>query len=195
MNHYYTNNPDIKSKEKKTFAIIKNQEYQFITDYGVFSKKGLDFGTRSLLEALPYERIDGEVLDIGCGYGPIGIVVKKMTNAKVDMLDINKRSLCLAHKNATLNQVTVNIFESNLYENVSKQYDYIITNPPIRVGKEILYQILRDAKKHLKNQGSLIFVIHKDQGAKTTAKNLEEQYQIRILKKNKGFYIIEALKY
>ena len=195
MNQYFTNNPNLKKEEKYTFAIIQNQEYQFVTDSGVFSKRGLDFGTRSLLETISYEQIKGQILDFGCGYGPIGIIIKKQTNAEVDMLDVNKRSIALARKNAKINQVNVNIFESNLYEKVSKQYDYIITNPPIRVGKEILYHILKGAYNYLKPNGILIFVIHKDQGAKGVAQELEKQYRIEILDKNKGFYVIKASKY
>lgn len=194
MNHYFINDPNLKSKEQLTFANVKNKEYKFITDNGVFSKKGLDFGTRSLLEALPYEKIKGDILDFGCGYGPIGIIIQKITNQSVDMLDINKRSMELAIKNAELNKVNVHIFESNLYEKVEKKYDFIITNPPIRVGKEILYQILNGAYDYLKPNGSLICVIHKDQGAKSVAKELENKYEVQILDKNKGFYIIEALK-
>jgi len=189
MSHYFTNDY-VESKEQTTKCIIKNTELTLITDNGVFSKKGLDFGTRTLLETL--DNITGQVLDFGCGYGPIGIYVKKTFETKVDAIDINERAVNLAKKNAKLNNTQINIFESNIYENVTKQYDYIITNPPIRVGKKILYQILFDAKKHLKKEGQLWLVIHKDQGAKTLAKDLEKEYKIEIKNKNKGFYIICA---
>ena len=189
MSHYFTNDY-VESNEQKTKCIIKNTELTFITDNGVFSKKGLDFGTRTLLETL--DNISGQVLDFGCGYGPIGIYVKKTFETEVDAIDINVRALKLAKKNAELNNTKINIFESNMYENITKQYDYIITNPPIRVGKKILYQILFDAKKHLKKEGQLWLVIHKDQGAKTLAKELEKEYKIEIKNKNKGFYIICA---
>ena len=75
MSHYFENDKKVQSEERKTKAIIKNKSFTFITDNGVFSKKGLDFGTRTLLEALP-DYIQGDVLDIGCGYGPIGIYLK-----------------------------------------------------------------------------------------------------------------------
>ncbi len=189
MSHYFTNDY-VESKEQKTKCIIKNTELTFITDNGVFSKKGLDFGTRTLLETL--DNISGQVLDFGCGYGPIGIYVKKAFETEVDAIDINVRAMNLAKKNAELNNTKINIFESNMYENITKQYDYIITNPPIRVGKKILYQILFDAKKYLKKEGQLWLVIHKDQGAKTLAKDLEKEYKIEIKNKNKGFYIICA---
>lgn len=192
MGHYFTNNKDLKSEPKELKVNIKDKEFIFISDNGVFSKKGLDFGTRTLLETLPIENISGEVLDFGCGYGPIGIFIAKTTGSAVDLIDVNKRSLELAKKNAIKNGVDVNIFESNIYENVDKKYDYIISNPPIRVGKEILYKILFDAKKYLKSDGELWIVINKDQGAKSVARDLEKEYEVSIVTKNKGFYIICA---
>lgn len=189
MSHYFTNDY-VESKEVKTKCIIKNTELTLITDNGVFSKKGLDFGTRTLLETI--EDIKGQVLDFGCGYGPIGIYLKKTFDVEVDAVDINERAMNLAKKNSELNKVDINIFESNIYENVKKKYDYIVTNPPIRVGKKILYQILFEAKEHLNKNGELWLVIHKDQGAKTLAKDLEKEYSVEIKNKNKGFYIICA---
>ncbi len=189
MSHYFTNDY-VESKETKTKCIIKNIELTLVTDNGVFSKKGLDFGTRSLLETI--DNIKGQVLDFGCGYGPIGIYLKKTYDVEVDAVDINERAMNLAKKNAELNKVNINIFESNIYENINKKYDYIVTNPPIRVGKKILYQILFEAKEYLKENGELWLVIHKDQGAKTLAKDLEKEYTVEIKNKNKGFYIICA---
>jgi 16S rRNA (guanine1207-N2)-methyltransferase len=152
----------------------------------------LDFGTRSLLESIDIKNISGEVLDFGCGYGPIGIYVASLTNSNVDMIDINERALNLARCNASINKVNVNIFESNIYSNITKKYDYIITNPPIRVGKKILYEILTGAKEHLKENGHLIFVINKDQGAKSTMKDMEKYYKVNLVSKNKGFFIIDC---
>jgi len=192
MSYYFDKNTNVESKENTTRAEIGGKYYTFKTDNNVFSKKGLDFGTRTLLEALPVEKINGDVLDFGCGYGPIGICVKSNTDANVDMVDINERALNLARTNAKLNNVDVNIFESNIYENIDKKYDYIISNPPIRVGKKILYKILFEAKKHLKDSGELWIVINKDQGAKSVAKDLEKEYIVTIVEKNKGFYIICA---
>lgn len=192
MSHYFTND-FIKSEEKIITCKIKDTQLKLTVDNGVFSKKGLDFGTRTLLENL--NEIEGDVLDFGCGYGPIGIYLAKTYNVNVDMLDINLRSLNLAKINAKINEVSVQIFESNIYENVVKKYDYIITNPPIRVGKKILYEILFEAKNYLKEKGELWLVIHKDQGAKSLAKDLEENYEVSIVKKNKGFFVIKTKKH
>ena len=189
MNHYFTDNTDLKHNICEKKVSINGHDFVFFTDNGVFSKNGLDFGTRSLLESLP-DYIHGDVLDFGCGYGPIGIYLKKIFNCNVDMIDINNRSIELAIKNALQNNVNVNVFNSNIYENVTKKYDFIITNPPIRVGKKILYQILFDAKDHLKDGGQIWLVINKDQGAKSLLKDLNKQYKAELVCKNKGFYII-----
>ena len=145
MTHYFENDPHLKSHEIKRKVIIHNHSFSFYTDDGVFSKRGLDFGTRTLLENLELSKIQGDVLDFGCGYGPIAIFLAKETSASIDAVDINKRSIALAKKNAILNQVVIDVWESDIYSNVSKKYDFIITNPPIRVGKKILYQILKDS--------------------------------------------------
>lgn len=190
MAHYFTNEY-VESKEIKTNAIINDTKITLITDNGVFAKKGIDFGTKLLLSNL--KEIKGDVLDFGCGYGPIGIYIKKEFDCNVDMIDINKRALNLAKKNAKENNVDVTIFESNIYENIRKKYNYIITNPPIRVGKKILYEILFKAKNHLIKKGELWLVIHKDQGAKTLVKDLQNHYEVNVIDKNKGFYIICAI--
>lgn len=191
MGHYFTNDEELKSKEMTHQVMIRNIDLSFITDHGVFSKKGLDFGTRTLLESIPIDLMYGKILDFGCGYGPIGIFLKKYNqDLDIHMIDINKRSLNLALKNAILNDVVVNIYESDMYQNVSETFDYIVTNPPIRVGKKILYEILKTAKEHLKKGGAIYFVIHKDQGAKSVMKDMENEYEVSLVAKNKGFYVI-----
>lgn len=191
LEHYYTKETNVKSEIKKIKVRIKNTELEFFTDNGVFSKKGLDFGTRSLLESVP-DKITGNILDIGCGYGPIGIYVAKTNDCVVTMADINRRGLLLTEKNCKHNNVSCNIVQSDMYENIHDMYDYIITNPPIRIGKEKLMFLLFEAKKHLKPDGQLWLVINKNQGAKSLAKALEKEYLVQIVNKNKGFYIILA---
>ena len=193
MSHYFTNDINLKHNIDKKNVVINGKEFTFFTDNGVFSKKGLDFGTRTLLESLPND-LKGDILDFGCGYGPIGIYLKKVYDCNIDMLDVNERSANLAKKNAELNDVEVNIFLSDIYSNVNKKYDYIVTNPPIRVGKQILYKILFDAKDYLKEKGKIYLVINKDQGAKSLMKDLAKSYKVSLVNKNKGFFIICAEK-
>ena len=194
MSYYFDKQTDVESKENTTRAEIGGILFTFKTDNNVFSKRGLDFGTRTLLESIDINNISGNILDFGCGYGPIGIYISKLTNSIVDMVDINERAISLARKNAIINNVNVNIFTSNIYDNITKKYDYIITNPPIRVGKKILYEILIGAKKYLSRDGHLIFVINKDQGAKSVMRDLEEYYELKLINKNKGFFIIDCKK-
>ena len=193
MGHYFTN--EKLEHDKKIIKVkIKDTDFDFYTDNGVFSKKGMDFGTRTLLENLDYENMHGKILDFGCGYGSIGIVVSKITNLEVDMLDINKRSIELARENSKLNKVKTNIFESNIYENVTNKYDYIISNPPIRVGNEILHKILFEAQEYLNENGQLWIVVNKDQGAKSLVEKLKKYYNVNIITKNKGFFVILCSK-
>ena len=192
MAFYFDSKPDAKSNEKMIKCEINGRLYNFYTDNNVFSKKYLDFGTRTLLESIDITEIEGDVLDIGCGYGPIGIYIKSSCECNVDMVDINERALSLAKKNAELNRVEANIFLSDIYSNVDKKYDFIITNPPIRVGKKILYEILFGAKNYLNDDGVLYLVINKDQGAKSLKKSLDKCYNVTTLKKNKGFYVFKC---
>lgn len=194
MSHYFTND-EIKSNEKIYVTKINDIELKFYTDNGVFSKNKLDLGTRTLLENLEIDRFRGKILDFGCGIGPIGIYLSLKTKEKIDMIDINKRSISLAIKNSKLNNANTNIFESNIYEKINKKYDFIVSNPPIRVGNKVLYKILFEAKEHLNENGELWIVINKDQGAKTITKKLEQFYDVTIVEKNKGFYVIKAVNH
>lgn len=171
-------------------VIINDEHFKFITDRNTFSKSGLDFGTRSLLENLDLKSIKGDILDLGCGWGPIGIYIKKLTESNVFMSDVNIKALNLSKKNAQINKVDVNVIESNSFENINNKFDYIITNPPIRIGKDKLYEILNSSLNHLKENGKLYFVINKNQGAKSTIKDFSKNYKVEVIKKNKGFFII-----
>ena len=108
------------------------------------------------------------------------------------MVDINKRAIHLCEMNIKDNKVNAKAFESNVYDNVKDKYDVIVTNPPIRAGKKIVLEILARAKEFLNIDGELWFVIRKDQGAKSIAKELENTYNLEIIEKSKGFYIFRA---
>ena len=193
MTHYFTND-NIESNIKKILVKVRDKTFSFYTDNGVFSKRGLDFGSRSLIESILDLDIHGNVLDIGCGYGVIGIILSSFFHGNYDLVDVNKRVIHLAKMNVSLNKVSgVNVFCSDVYSGVSKKYNFIVTNPPIRVGKEILYKFLFEAKDYLVSGGSLIFVINKDQGAKSVIKDLSLIGNVSILKKNKGFFVIKCI--
>ena len=190
MDHYFTNNQNLKSDIKTLKYSYKNYEFNFLSDNGVFSKNHLDYGSRLLLETFLSCTFESKsVLDLGCGYGLIGIVIAKILSTNVTLCDVNKRALHLAKRNLDENKVSCNIIESNIYENIKEKYDVIITNPPIKAGKKVVLDFLVNAKEHLSAGGSLWYVMRKDQGAKSIAKILEEYYEVKNIKKDKGFYI------
>lgn len=189
----YFSNEKLKSNRKQYDTQVLGHHFSFYTDNGVFCKDYLDFGTRVLLENLPFSELGESVLDIGCGYGVIGIVISKIVGCSVDMIDVNLRAIHLAKMNAKENGVdNVHIFESNCYKNVEKKYTSIITNPPIRAGKKVVYEIVFGAKDHLLEDGKLFLVIRKDQGAKSLINDLQKLYNVEVLKRDKGFFVIKC---
>ena len=192
MGQYFTNE-NLPSNVKSTFCVVKGHKFTFLTDNGVFSKDGLDFGSRLLLESIPLDEVGAKVLDMGCGSGTIGIIINKLTNHDIDMVDVNLRAMHLARRNAKENGCSnINIFESNCYQNITSKYNTIITNPPIRAGKKIVYEILMSAKKYLEQDGNLFLVIRKEQGAKSIISDLEKEYNVEILEKKKGFFVLKC---
>lgn len=194
MGQYFTNEKLV-SNIKKVNCIVRGQKFTFNTDNGVFSKDGLDFGSRLLLESIPLEEVGGKILDLGCGYGAIGIVLERLTGCLADMVDVNLRALHLAKMNAEINGCkNTNIFESNVYSNISGKYNSIITNPPIRAGKSVVYDMLLGANDYLEEDGHLFLVIRKQQGAKSLIRDLSLKYVVDVLKKEKGYFILKCSK-
>ena len=192
----YFDNVNLKSNIEKYKTRIFDKEFCFNTDNGVFSKSKLDFGTRCLLENLPLEEIKGEILEVGCGYGVIPIILTRIVDKieSFDAVDVNKRALHLAEMNKKENFAPkVNFFLSDCYKNINKKYDVIISNPPIRAGKNIVYEIVMNARNYLKEDGKLFIVINKDQGAKSLYKDLEKVYKCELINKKKGFWIIKCI--
>ena len=191
----YFDNDNLPSKKVKTECFVLGNKFVFYTDNGVFSKDGLDFGSRLLLESIPLEEVGGKILDMGCGYGVIGIIINRLTSSNVDMVDVNLRAIHLAEINIKENGCKdINVFESSTYSNINNKYSSIITNPPIRAGKKIVYDIVMNAINYLEDNGKLFLVIRKEQGAKSLIRDLEKIYSVVLLNKKKGFYIIKCLK-
>lgn len=190
----YFNNENLPSNVKEHQCFVLGSKFSFLTDNGVFSKDGLDFGSRLLLETIPLEEVGGKILDMGCGYGVFGIVLNKVTGAHVDMVDVNRRALHLSERNIALNHCSdIRAFESFTYSNITDKYTSIVTNPPIRAGKKVVYDIVMNAKDHLEENGKLFLVIRKEQGAKSLLVDLEKTYnKVNVLEKSKGFFIIEC---
>ena len=193
MGQYFTNDNSIPSKLVKTRAVVLNNSFIFYTDNGVFSKDGLDFGSRLLLENIPLTEIGESLLDVGCGYGVFGIILNKILGVKVTMCDVNRRALHLAEKNIKENKCSdCSVIESNCYQNINSKYSTIITNPPIRAGKKVVYEILEGAKDYLLPGGRLFFVVRKEQGAKSIISDMQIIYNVEVLERKKGFFIIKC---
>ncbi|MCI5701846.1 MAG: methyltransferase [Erysipelotrichaceae bacterium] len=190
MGHYFVNDDNLKSEIREFKINFLNQDFVFKTDNGVFSKGELDYGTYLLLTTVLNLDIKGKVLDLGCGYGAIGVVISKLKNTKVTMVDVNKRAVHLSKMNVSDNKCDCLVINSDGYLNVSDKFDYIITNPPIRVGKTKLYELMIDSKNYLNENGVIYLVIRKEQGAKSFIKDMSEYYNVNVLEKSKGFYII-----
>lgn len=194
MNQYFENNKNLKSDINKINAKVKDTSFIFFTDNGVFNKKGLDYGTRLLLENLNLSN-KNKFLDVGCGCGPIGIyIAMQNNNYTVDMIDVNERAIHLCNMAKKENNINnINIFKSDAYENINSKYDLIISNPPIHAGKKKVYEIIENARNYLNENGELLIVIRKDQGAKSLMNDFKDIYDFEVLKKDKGFYIIKSL--
>ena len=195
MSHYFINDENVKHNKKIIEVKCCDTTIKVYTDNGVFSKEHLDYGTRLLLTNFLKESKEGKTLDLGCGYGIIGITISLESNMKVDLVDINDRALELTKENIKLNNIeNARCWKSNIYENIKDKYNYIITNPPIRAGKETLKKFLFEGKDYLEDNGELWFVMRKDHGVKTMIKELEMEYKTEIIDKSKGFYIVKLKK-
>ena len=197
--HYYSNKPQVESKPQRWQFTLLGHTFSFETDTGVFSKNEVDFGSRVLIDAFEIPPIDGVLVDVGCGYGPIGLSLAKAYSERVVyMVDINERAVALSKKNAEVNGIqNVRIFESDGLSSLTDdvQVAVILTNPPIRAGKETIFRFYEEAYTKLNVSGELWVVIQKKQGAPSTVKKLEEMFsQVDIVDKEKGYWIIRAKK-
>lgn len=201
MSHYYDEQPDVASDIQTFDYHYDDQSITLQTDAGVFSKGKIDFGSDLLVRTFLKQNPPGPVktiADVGCGYGPIGLMIAKMEpHNHVDMLDVNLRALKLARHNAKSNRIdNVSIIESDGFDQVDdQQYDYVLTNPPIRAGKETVHRIFEEAHHHLKKNGVLYVVIQKKQGMPSAKEKMRALFDnVEVLEKSKGYYILRSSK-
>ncbi|MGI2329594.1 class I SAM-dependent methyltransferase [Planococcus sp. YIM B11945] len=196
--HYYSKNPQTTSNPREWSYTLRGEKFHFQTDTGVFSKSEVDFGSRLLIEAYEDAEIDGPVLDVGCGYGPIGMAIAKAFPQKeVHMVDVNTRAIELAKKNAEKNGIqNVLVYESDGLASVgTMNFSAIVTNPPIRAGKDTVFRFYEEAYEKLAAGGSMWVVIQKKQGAPSTQEKLEKLFgEVRVADKKKGYFIFQARK-
>ena len=200
MEQYFTKNP---ATEKEIFKFewnVGKEVFYFYTSNSVFSKKGVDFGSMLLIETILNENEDfaGSILDLGCGYGPLGIVAAKILKKSfVTMCDVNERALELSRMNAKENKVDdrIKVLASSAFENIKDNYDIIMTNPPIRAGKDVVFSFYDGAYEHLNKEGRLYVVVQKKQGATSTKAKLENLFgNCETANKKSGYFIFRASK-
>lgn len=197
MSHYFENDKDLKSKKMEFKYTFNNKEYIMKSDFGVFSKDELDEGTAIFLNALKEEPINGKVLDLGCGIGCLGITLASVfPKSKIEGVDVNERALSLCNENILLNKINnYKVYKSDICSNVKGLFNIVVTNPPIRAGKEVVFSFFSQAYNCLDLNGILYVVNRKSHGAKSSEKKLIELFgNCEILEKKKGFYILKSIK-
>lgn len=190
---YFDNNENLRSEIRKLNYKYDSYSFIFNSDLGVFSKDKIDDGSKLLAECyFRYGRRNVNLLDVGCGNGFLGITISKIMDANVDMVDVNNRAIHLCKMNMKENNVDGRVWNSNVYDDVKDSYDVIISNPPIRAGKSVYLRIIEEAFNHLNNDGELWFVMRTNHGVKTVIKNLKAKYNVDVLAKDKGFYVVKV---
>lgn len=194
---YFDNNENLISKKREISVLLNDTKYTFISDNGVFSKGEVDYGSIALLKILLKQNFTGNILDIGCGYGTIGLILaKNFPECNFLLSDVNILACALARENKkSFGVKNVEIIESDIFQNIDKNFDYIVTNPPIRAGKKVIYSIFEQSYHHLNQNGSLFIVIRRSHGAESAQKFIHSVFEnCELLKKDKGFYVYCATK-
>lgn len=198
MPQYFDNNDQLESKKREISVFLNGAHYSFLTDNGVFSKSEVDEGSLALLKVLMKEPFCGRIIDVGCGYGTIGLILAKSNpDGEFVLTDVNMRACALARENqARWGLENVQVLESDIFENVAGEFDAVVTNPPIRAGKSVIYAIFGQSYQHLKQNGSLYIVIRKSHGAASAQKYIASVFgNCSLLKRDKGYYIYRAVKH
>ncbi|MBE5799548.1 MAG: class I SAM-dependent methyltransferase [Clostridiales bacterium] len=193
--YYYTSSPTSGHEERSFRAVFAGRVLAFDTDAGVFSKQHVDPGSELLCKSLP-DTISGRVLDMGCGWGAMTVMtLARFPKVEVTMADVNERALELAVSNVEKNHMQAKAILSDGFEKIEGEFDAVITNPPIRAGKAVIYKMFEDAKEHLVPGGALYLVIRKQQGAPSALKFLKELYgRAEVIERDGGYWIIECVK-
>ena len=198
MEHYFIDKPHSSEDYFSFNAKVLDEELVFNSCQDIFSKNCVDYGSKVLIETVyKKENLFGNVLDIGCGYGAIGIVLaKKFPSATFLLSDINATAVKLSKENIVLNRVkNAKAILSTGYEKIDQKFNFVITNPPIKAGKENLFSILLGAREVLLENGKLILVIKKKHGEESVKKMLEQNFKsVEVLKRDSGYYILKAEK-
>ena len=192
--YYYTQEPASAHKERSITARALGLTLSFETDAGVFSKNELDPGSRLLIESMG--ALSGRVLDLGCGWGPVGTFLSLANpQAQLVMSDVNERALDLARRNLKNNGARAEVVASDGFAALEGTFDHVVTNPSIRAGKALIYGLFDTAHERLREGGALTIVIRKQQGAPSALKHLQETFgNAEVIAKGGGYWIIRSVK-
>ena len=194
MNHYYTDNKDLNSNRKEFEYYFDNEVFNFTTDNGVFSKDNVDYGSYILIKTIYLRELGNSLLDLGSGYGPIGIILKRFNpDLDIEMVEVNSRAVELSILNCKNNKTDISVHLCEDIETLDHKFDTIVLNPPIRAGKKIIYSLYEKSKKMLNDDGHLYIVIRKAHGARSSIKELETLFrQVEIINSDSGYLVIDS---
>lgn len=194
--HYFTEKPSSERSIKEITVDIRGSSFRFLTDRGVFSRGRLDRGTRLLIDTMNIGKAE-RILDLGCGYGPIGIVAARLSpESEVFMVDVNRRACELATENVRLNRLTnAKVLSGTGFESVQGiKFDLILCNPPIRAGKSVVFPLITEAREFIEPGGRLLVVARTKQGSKSILKHMSEVFHAaREIEKGGGYRVMEGL--
>lgn len=193
--HYFTSAPVSAHKERQISVSLLGRDMRFFTDAGVFSRDAVDPGSRLLIESAG--PLSGRVLDLGCGWGPVGLsLALNNPSAQIVMADINERAVELSERNRRVNCVlNAQVLSSDGFESILGTFDHILTNPPIRAGKQVIYGMFDESFRRLNEGGALTIVIRKQQGAPSAKKHLTDLFgNAEIIARDGGYWILQSRK-
>lgn len=195
--HYYTSRPEAAHDERRFQATLRGMEFSFTTDAAVFSRERVDFGTLLLIETMEIPE-DAVVLDLGCGYGPVGTVAARMVGqGKVYLVDVNQRAASLARRNLADNGIeNAEVREGDGCAPVEGiPFDVVVMNPPIRAGKCVVYRLVDEAHEVLKPGGVLWVVIQTKQGAPSMKRQLKAVFgNVTDAARQAGYHVFRSIK-
>lgn len=196
MSHYYTDNSEMTSKPRSFDYYFDNEKFIFTTDNGVFCKENVDYGSYLLIKNTFRQALGNRLLDLGCGWGPVGIIIKRFNpDIEVTAVDVNSRAVQLTNLNAVQNKTLIKACLCTDILTLNLLFDSIILNPPIRAGKVVIYDLYDKAYHTLRENGSLYIVIQKKQGASSSVNKLSELFKtVTVLDREGGYWVIQAIK-
>lgn len=196
MSHYYTDNSQLASNHRSFDYYFDNEKFIFTTDNGVFCKENVDYGSYLLIKNTFRQALGNRLLDLGCGWGPVGIIIKRFNpDIEVTAVDVNSRAVELTNLNAVQNKTLIKACLCTDILTLNLLFDSIILNPPIRAGKVVIYDLYDKAYHTLRENGSLYIVIQKKQGASSSVNKLSELFKtVTVLDREGGYWVIQAIK-